>query len=74
MTLPSWTLLRADADPVHVAAQHDIVPDARLRPDLDIADQPRAGRDEGGGVDLRRLAFERQQQRSGPAHRGRSAT
>ena len=38
---------RADADQVHVAAQHAIVPDARFRPHLDVADQLRAGRDEG---------------------------
>jgi hypothetical protein len=46
----------ADADPVDVAAQHAIVPDARFGPDLDVADQPRARRDEGGGIDKRRLA------------------
>ena len=40
---------RADPDRVDVAAQHAIVPDARLGPDFDVADQLRAGRDEGGG-------------------------
>jgi hypothetical protein len=63
----------ADADPVDVAAKHAIVPDARLRADLDVADQPGAGRDEGGGIDQRRVAAERNETRAGD-HDGRSAT
>src|SRR5690606_27202354 len=35
-----------DANDVDVAAQHAVEPDAGLRPDHHVADDPRAGRDE----------------------------
>ncbi len=46
-------------DAADIGAQHAIVPDARFRPDGDIADDPATGRDEGAVVDLRRLAVDR---------------
>src|SRR5690606_2728045 len=49
-----------DLDPVNVAAQDAVVPDARFGPDRHVPDDPRARRDEGGLVDLRMLALERQ--------------
>ncbi len=58
---------RADDDPVDVAAQHAVVPHARVGPDGHVADDPRAGGDEGGFVDLRHLALERQDRRPGEA-------
>ena len=51
---------RTHLDPVNIAAQHAIVPNARLWPDSDIANDPRAGRNKGAFVDLRNLAFEGQ--------------
>ena len=42
---------RADADPVHVAADDDVHPDAALRADLDVADDLGAVVDEGGRMD-----------------------
>jgi hypothetical protein len=50
----------ADDDPVHVRAQHAIVPDARFRPELHLAYQLRAGGDKGSRVQLRLMAFERE--------------
>jgi hypothetical protein len=54
---------RPDFDAVDVAAQHAVVPHAGLGPDGHVADDPRAGGDEGGIVDLRHLAFKRQDRR-----------
>src|SRR5690606_41664333 len=45
---------RADRDPMDVAAQHAVVPHTRFGPEGHVADDPRAGRDEGGRVDLDR--------------------
>jgi hypothetical protein len=68
----------ADADAVDVAAQHAIVPDARFRADLDVADQAGAGGDEGGGIEERRLAAEREQgdvgQWAGAGHDARDSS
>src|SRR3546814_5369136 len=50
---------RADADAVHIAPDHAVIPAARPRPDLDIADKARPGRNEGGGFDAWCLAAER---------------
>ena len=42
---------------MHVAAQHTVKPDARLLADVNVADNLRAGFDEGSQRDLRRDAF-----------------
>src|SRR3546814_8170521 len=41
-----------------VGAQHAIIPDADVGPDRHIADDPATRRDEGAGVDPRRLAVD----------------
>src|SRR5690606_26674 len=56
---------RADDDTVEITAQHAVVPNARVRPDLDVADQPRPRRDEGRFVNPRRLAAMREDGRAG---------
>ena len=43
--------LVADRDPVGVAAEHGVVPDARLDAQVDVAEDDRPGGDEGGWVD-----------------------
>ncbi len=48
----------AHDDRVEVRAQHGVVPDARARADRHVADDPASRRDEGAGVDLRRLAID----------------
>ena len=46
--MPSWTFdPPADPDPVHVAADDGVHPDAALLADLDVADHLRAVVDEG---------------------------
>ena len=48
---------RTNHDPADIGTQHAIIPDARLRPDGDIADDPASGRDERAFVDLWCLAM-----------------
>ena len=61
--MPSWTLVRrADADAVHVAADHDIHPDAARLADLDIAD------DLGALVHERRRMHDRKAPLIAPKH------
>src|SRR5690554_2727949 len=60
---------RADDDPIEIAAQHAVVPDAGAGPDLDVADQARTGRDESCLVYPRRPAAVWDDGRAGvPAH------
>src|SRR5690606_16057813 len=64
----------ADDDPVEIAPQHAVVPNASLRADLDVSDQPRTGRNEGSFVDARCLAAIGDDRRTGMwAHRLRIA-
>ena len=49
---------RADHDPADIAAQHAIVPDRGVRPDLDIADDPAARGDKGAIVNPRGFAVD----------------
>ena len=51
---------RADNDTVGIPTHDAVVPDRGIGSDLDIADDPAAGRDEGAVVDARRLAVKRQ--------------
>ena len=49
---------RADDDAVDVGTDHAIVPDARIRADLDIADDAASRRDEGAVMNARGLAVQ----------------
>ncbi len=50
---------RADANGVHIAPKHTIIPDAGFWPDFDIADNPAARRDKSRRVNPRRMAVKR---------------
>ena len=61
--VPSWMLrAAADADPVHVAADDDVHPDAALLADLDVAD------DLGAVVHERRRVHDRKAPLIAPKH------
>ena len=49
---------RPNPDGIHIAAQHAIIPDARLRADVHIANDAAPRRDEGGRMNLRRMAVQ----------------
>src|SRR3546814_17579932 len=49
---------RTDDDMADVGAQHAIIPDADVGPDRHIADDTATRREEGAGVDPRRLAVD----------------
>ena len=51
----------AHHDRVEVGAEHGVVPDRRVLLHGDVADEARGGRDERGGMNARRLAFEREE-------------
>ena len=55
---------RADADRVHVAAQHAAVPNARVAPDHDVAHDGSAGGDPRARVDARPAPLVRANQRA----------
>lgn len=56
---------RTDADEVYISTNHAIIPYARFRADLDVADYLASGRDKGGFVNSGRLAIEGQYERIG---------
>ena len=49
---------RADHDPGDIPAQHAVVPDRRIWPDFDIADDPAARSDKGAVMDSRAFAVD----------------
>src|SRR3546814_5921782 len=52
----------ADADMIHTRADDAIIPDARIRADLHIANNLATGGDKGARMDIRALAAKRQYQ------------
>src|SRR3546814_9141996 len=50
----------ADADMIHIRADDAIIPDARIRADLHIANNLATGGDKGARMDFRALAAKRQ--------------
>src|SRR3546814_18788369 len=52
----------ADADMIHIRADDAIIPDARIRADLHIANNLATGGDKGARMDFRALAAKRQYQ------------
>ena len=57
---------RSDADRIHVAANHDVEPHARLRTDFYVTDDLRTRLDVGARIDLRRVVAIRDEHAATP--------